>query len=48
MNKFSVRYYLKCIVTEFKPVTVEGNENNVEEVEEFEVKSSSYEIQLWR
>lgn len=48
MNKFSVRYYLKVIVTEFKPVSVEGDQNNAGEVEEQEVKSSSYEIQLWR
>lgn len=48
MNKFSVRYYLKCIVTEFKAPTVEGNQNNIDEIEEQEVKSSSYEVQLWR
>jgi hypothetical protein len=48
MNKFSVRYYLKCILTEFKPVSVEGTHNNAGEVEEQEVKSSSYEIHLWR
>lgn len=51
MNKFSVRYYLKCIVTEFKAVSVEGGSSPnkaTEEVEEVEVKSSSYEIQLWR
>ena len=41
MNKFSVRYYIKCVVAE----------NKIEEdgvLGEQEMHSSSYEITLWR
>ena len=41
MNKFSVRYYIKCVLTEVK-LEDEGV------VGEQELNSSSYEITLWR
>lgn len=46
MNKFSVRYYLKCVVTEYKPV--HNDENDLEDYELHDITSTSYELSLWR
>ena len=41
MNKFSVRYYIKCVVRESR-IEDEGK------VVEHDIESSSYEVNLWR
>ena len=46
MNKFSVRYYLKCVVSEIK--TNERTEQEIEDYEEHDITSTSYELSLWR
>lgn len=49
MNKFSVRYYIKCIVNEESKKHTDDESDNTEEIgNEIDVSSSSYELQFWR
>jgi hypothetical protein len=45
-NKFSVRYYLKCVLTEIREE--HDPKSQLIEAKEHQVTSSLYELNLWR
>jgi len=48
LNKFSVRYYLKLVITEEKEEEEENTAMQTNDLLESEVSSSLYELNLWR
>jgi hypothetical protein len=49
MNKFSVRYYIKCTVTELKNAEDDHNSSPAQSHSgESDLTSTSYEVTFWR